>query len=139
MADASPRNVLIVEDEWLIAESLQETLQEAGFVICGPVGRISEAIILIESREVDVAVLDVNLRGEASLPVARALAERSIPFAFMTGYVSSAALGEFKDRPILKKPVDAPKLVSCVKSLVPTAQIHSAVPPEVTPGAPLTD
>jgi CheY-like chemotaxis protein len=93
-------------------------LEEAGFTVCGPAARVSEAVALIEAERVDLAVLDVNLRGETSLAVAQALVERSIPFAFMTGYVGSAVLGEFKTRPILNKPVDAAKLVLCVKSLI---------------------
>jgi DNA-binding response OmpR family regulator len=114
--------VLVVEDEWLIAEVLQDALEEAGVTVCGPAARVSQAIDLIESEAPDAAVLDVNLRGETSFPVARALAERSIPFVFMTGYVSATVLGDFEGRPVLNKPVDGTKLVSCVKSLMPSSK-----------------
>jgi DNA-binding NtrC family response regulator len=118
MPSTKPASVLIVEDEWLIAESLQETLENAGFLILGPVGRVSDALKLIETNGLRAAVLDVSLRGENSFPIARALAERLIPFAFMTGYVSKDILDSFRDRPILNKPVDEDRLIACVTELV---------------------
>lgn len=72
----------------------------------GPVARASEALKLVDAAALDAAVLDVNLRGETSLSVAEALAERSIPFAFMPGYVSSAVPVGFKARPVLNKPIN---------------------------------
>jgi DNA-binding response OmpR family regulator len=118
VVDFKPATVLIVEDEWLIAEMLQEALKDAGFEIRGPAPRVSEALDLIAANGLDAAVLDVSLRGESSFPIARALAERAIPFAFMTGYVNKDFPEEFKDRPVLNKPVDVRKLVSCVQSLL---------------------
>src|SRR5437868_13133424 len=105
--------VLVIEDEWLIAELLQEALVEAGYRVLGPVSRVREGLQLLENSRPDIAVLDVSLRGETSFEVARALAKRSIPFIFMTGYVSNDLLGEFKGRPVLNKPVDDAKLLSC--------------------------
>jgi CheY-like chemotaxis protein len=66
----------------------------------------------------DLALLDVSLRGENSFEIARALAAKSVPFIFMTGYVSNDFPEDFKDRPILNKPVDEAKLVSSVKGIL---------------------
>ena len=118
MADFKPAAVLIVEDEWLIAKVLKETLEGAGFEVRGPAPRVSDALDLIAENGLDAAILDVSLRGESSFPVARALAKRSIPFAFMTGYVNADFLEEFKNRPILSKPFEEGKLVSCVRGLL---------------------
>jgi len=115
--------VLVLEDEWLIAELLQEALVEAGYRVLGPVSRVYEALQLLENSKPVIAVLDVSLRGETSFEVARVLAKRSIPFIFMTGYVSKDLLGEFKGRPVLNKPVDDAKLLSCVATALASCEI----------------
>jgi CheY-like chemotaxis protein len=112
-----PAIVLIVEDEWIIADTFQESLESAGFMILGPVGRVGDALKLIESG-LNAAILDISLHGETSFPIAKVLAQRSIPFAFITGYVTKDILTCFRDRPILNKPVDNRRLVACVTDLV---------------------
>lgn len=84
------RHVLIVEDEYLLADDLSDALSDVGAKVVGPAGSIEQATALILSREpIDVAILDVNLRGEMVFPVADALRQRGIPFAFATGYDST--------------------------------------------------
>jgi CheY-like chemotaxis protein len=79
--------VLLVEDEFLIAEDLASVLSAAGATVVGPAYTVAGALSLIESGDaLDGAVLDVNLKGEAVFPVADALLSRSIPFVFTTGY-----------------------------------------------------
>ena len=123
MSKIDAKAVLVLEDEWLIAELLQETLVEAGYRVLGPVSRVYEALQLLENSKPVIAVLDVSLRGETSFEVARVLAKRSIPFIFMTGYVSKDLLGEFKGRPVLNKPVDDAKLLSCVATALASCEI----------------
>jgi CheY-like chemotaxis protein len=115
--------VLVLVDEWLIAELLQDALVEAGYRVLGPVSRVHEALQLLENSTPNIAVLDVSLRGETSFEVARALAERSIPFVFMTGYVSNDLMGEFRGRPVLNKPVDDAKLLSCIATALASWEI----------------
>ncbi|MFM0052465.1 response regulator [Caballeronia grimmiae] len=81
---------MVVEDDYLVALGLSAVLAEAGAHVVGPVAGPREAVALIEeSREtVDAAVLDVDLNGEKSYPVADALALRDIRFIFATGYGS---------------------------------------------------
>jgi CheY-like chemotaxis protein len=81
------RRILIVEDEYLVAMSLAEALQDAGSIVLGPVPSVDKAITKIESEpHIDGAVVDVNLGGVLAYPVADLLIARKIPFVFTSGY-----------------------------------------------------
>ena len=81
------RRILVVEDEYLIAMSLQDALENAGSVVVGPVPSVDKAIKTIESEpHIDAAVVDVNLGGVLAYPVADMLIARKIPFVFTSGY-----------------------------------------------------
>lgn len=81
------RFILVVEDEYLLADELHAELCDAGAQVLGPVGNLDGAIALVKAEpHIDGAVLDVNLRGEWAYPVADLLAERGVPFIFTTGY-----------------------------------------------------
>jgi CheY-like chemotaxis protein len=81
------RRILVVEDEYLIAMSLQDPLESAGSVVLGPVSSVDKAIETIDSEaHIDAAVLDVNLGGALSYAVADRLIARKIPFVFTSGY-----------------------------------------------------
>jgi CheY-like chemotaxis protein len=81
------RRVLVVEDEYLIATTLQEWLENAGFVVVGPVPSVEKALKLIDSETViNAAVVDVNLGGVFAYAVADRLLARKIPFVFTSGY-----------------------------------------------------
>ena len=82
----SGKRVLIVEDEALIALSLEEMAQDAGGEVVGPASNVDEALSIIENNSIDMALLDFNLGGETSLPIADALRLRGVPFTFLTGY-----------------------------------------------------
>ena len=89
MADSAlrDRRILVVEDEYLIAMSLQDALEEAGSVVVGPVSSVDKALKRIEDEpRLDAAVLDVNLGGVLAFPVADMLIARNIPFVFTSGY-----------------------------------------------------
>lgn len=108
------RRILVVEDDYLLAQVLSDYLEEAEVEVIGPVGSVDEALALVEneSRGFDGAILDVNLHGSKSYPIADALAERSIPFLFATGYGRDALDGRFRDRPRCEKPFDQATLLS---------------------------
>ncbi|MBB5734467.1 CheY-like chemotaxis protein [Xanthomonas arboricola] len=81
------RRILVVEDDYLLAESLNDLLVEAGVCVLGPVGNVPEALTLVTSgQSIDGALLDVNVRGQPVFPVADALLERGVPFSFCSGY-----------------------------------------------------
>lgn len=112
------RNILAVEDEMLVAMMLEDILEDAGCnVIC--VGHLAQAILLARERDIDAAVLDVNLHGERSYPVADSLATRGIPFVFVTGQVDLATL--YPDRPVLAKPYEPDDLLAVLSALIAAA------------------
>ncbi len=101
------RSVLIVEDDFAIADDLQRAFERLGARVVGPVPVLDQALDLIQgNRPVDAAVLDINLRGTLVFPLARILRERGIPFVFATGYDQSVVPVEFRDVTRFEKPVD---------------------------------
>ncbi|WEX76159.1 response regulator [Sinorhizobium numidicum] len=109
--------VLIVEDEWLIAEDHAASLREAGYQVVGPVPSVKTALQAIEKQEIDLALLDIQLRNETSLPVAERLNAKGVPFAFLTGYSDEKLPPDLKDREVIPKPVDAAFLAAAVARL----------------------
>jgi CheY-like chemotaxis protein len=78
--------VLVVEDEPLLAMMVEEYLEEIGCIVVGTASRLEDALEKAHTLMIDVAVLDVNLAGQLSYPVAEELGSRHIPFVFATGY-----------------------------------------------------
>jgi DNA-binding response OmpR family regulator len=77
--------VLVLEDEAVVALMIEELLTESGFVVIGPVASTMAGLAIVEQEIVDCAVLDIKLTDGTSLPVAKALAARGIPFVIATG------------------------------------------------------
>ena len=106
------RRLLVVEDEYMMAEDLRRDLEKAGAQVVGPVPSVADALrVLAGEAALDGAILDVNLRGEKAYPVADALRERGIPFVLATGYEQWALPEAYKDVPRCDKPVDLRHLV----------------------------
>ena len=107
--------VLVVEDLLLVAEVIADGLADRGCEVVGPVARLEPALELAREAPLDGAVLDLNLGGRSSLPIAAALGDRSIPFVFVTGYDAQAALPpEYRAIPCLAKPFRVRNLVKLV-------------------------
>ncbi len=108
MAELVGKRILLLEDEFLVAEMASDMLQELGAKVVGPALRLADGLAMARSEALDAALLDVNIAGERSEPVAAALAERCIPFVFATGYGRQglATTG----RPVLDKPYTRPQL-----------------------------
>ena len=110
MTTASPEGalqnvrVLIVEDEALVTMLLEDMLQDLGCSIAGSASNVAQAVEAAKDLEIDVAILDMNLAGKPSLPVAEALEARGAPFIFATGYGESGVPEHFRNRPTLQKP-----------------------------------
>ena len=97
--------ILLVEDEAMVAMIIEDTLNDLGCEIVGPMPSIAKALAAVKSEDhIDGAFLDVNLRGELVYPVAEALAARSIPFAFVTGYGEKGIDARYRGAPVLTKP-----------------------------------
>ena len=113
------RSVLIVEDNPVLGESMAFALSTFGWHVIGPVASNEEALAVIDSNSADVAVLDVDLGLASSVPCAKALREREIPFVFLTGLESNANLpDEFQNETWLPKPVQPDTLVSTLESVL---------------------
>lgn len=80
------KTILVVEDEPLVAMMVEDMLLELGAQVVGPASTLAQALALAESGDFDAALLDVNLNGERSDPVAALLRGRNIPYVFATGY-----------------------------------------------------
>jgi DNA-binding LytR/AlgR family response regulator len=83
------KRILVLEDEFLIALEASEALEQFGATVVGPAHDIDTALELVRSNSIDGALLDINIRGSLSLPVAAALEEKGVPVVFATGYGDS--------------------------------------------------
>lgn len=109
--DLAPLRVLIVEDDYIIGMSTSATAERLGAteVVLEPT--VAGAIRLVETQTFDLALLDANLRGEFSGPIADALSERGVPFLFLTGYGSrDRELQAFASMAVMTKPVSEERL-----------------------------
>jgi CheY-like chemotaxis protein len=106
MGETTFMRVLIVEDEALVAMLLEDMLADAGHALAFTAGALAEALGYIggHADDFDFAIIDVNLGGQASFPIAEALAAAGKPFAFSTGYGPGSLPPAWRDRPVLSKP-----------------------------------
>lgn len=99
--------VLIAEDNFFLADSLQFALEGLGATVVGPFPTSEQALAALAQGPVDVGILDVDLQGSSSAEVARGLEARGLPFLFMTGFETADLLpAGLRGRPFLHKPVD---------------------------------
>ena len=103
--------MLIVEDELLIAVLLEEDLHSAGFAVIGPFKDLDTAAQGSQQEQIDAAILDINLSGEMSYPLADELLARNIPFMFLTGYGAAHLPERFRRVPRVAKPYDPEILI----------------------------
>jgi DNA-binding response OmpR family regulator len=99
----SGMKILVVEDEPLLAMASADLLADSGYAVAGPASSVKQGMQLIEQDAIDGAILDINLRGEMVFPLADALAERAIPFVYVTGYGKLLRACNH-GRPVLQKP-----------------------------------
>ncbi len=108
--------VLLVEDSYLIAQDLERVLTALGCAVVGPAGTVESACALAAGPGVDAGILDINLHGQSSAPVASLLRKRQKPFFFVTGYGSGAILpDEFRRYRRLLKPIAPMDLVDAMR------------------------
>ncbi len=121
MSESQPlrgRRILVVEDDYLVASAVASLLEEAGASVVGPVGWADDALMLLESEQdqVHAAILDVDLHGQNSYPVADALVQRNIRFVFATGYGEEAVDSRYQHYPRCQKPFDERTLLRVLAS-----------------------
>jgi CheY-like chemotaxis protein len=117
---SSGRVVLVVEDEFLIAMDLELLLQRHGWRVLGPAATVAEALRLLTGERPDVALLDVNLRGELVTPVAEELRVQGVPFVLASAYDNRGLtrVAALADVPNLGKPTDERRLLAVLAQAV---------------------
>ncbi len=112
------KRVLVVEDEALISMLFEDILSDLECEVVGPALNIRQALELAGSADIDAAVLDVNLNGEPSFPVAMLLRTRGVPIVFSSGYGSTGLPPEWQDLPTLPKPFTSDEVAEALSGLI---------------------
>ena len=119
------RRILVVEDEYLIADDLAELIGAAGAEVIGPAASLPKAMRLLEQgAQPDAAVLDINLRGIDVFPLAEQLAKQAVPMIFLTGYGANTIPPQFLNIRRCEKPMEVGNVVSALGELL---NLQSAV------------
>ena len=111
--------VLVVEDEYFLADDLKGALIDHGATIVGPVATVEDARQLAQMASLDFAILDVNLKGEMVFALADDLDDRGIPFIFVTGYDAATIPPKYQERLRLQKPFSERAVIDSVISGLP--------------------
>jgi DNA-binding response OmpR family regulator len=119
-AELAGMRILVVEDNYLVADVLCEGLRECGCEVVGPAPSVAGCEKLIGAEDGDRlhgAVLDVNLGGEFSFPIAARLRELGVPFIFLTGYDDRQVVPtEFQSVRRISKPCDIQQLATIIRA-----------------------
>jgi len=117
--------ILVVEDEYFLAEDIGRALRALDASIVGPVGHLADGMaVLNNDKAISGAVLDVNVHDEKIFPLARELKARNVPFVFTTGYDSNVLEAEFLQVPRWTKPVDASAVALGLAQLITGGEQH---------------
>jgi len=112
------KQILVVEDEALLAELLADNLRDGGYEVVGPALDVATALHLLRTERVNAALLDVNLPGGNVDSIADEMAQRGIPFAFCSGGTLNNVAARHANRPVLEKPFTAPAMLALAERLL---------------------
>lgn len=113
----SGRTILVVEDNYMLAQDNSEALKRAGAKVLGPFSSEEEAGICAQQEAADCAVLDINLGDGPSFILADELRDHGVPFLFVTGYDAEAIPAKYSDVPRLEKPFAENRMIETVRRL----------------------
>ncbi|WP_298873877.1 response regulator [uncultured Bradyrhizobium sp.] len=108
-------SILLVEDEVMIRMMVADMVETLGHQIAAEAGNIDQAMELAQSASFDFAIIDMNLNGIMSFPIADAIASREIPFIFASGYGSTRDFGQQRQALVLQKPFTIENLETAIK------------------------
>jgi DNA-binding NtrC family response regulator len=112
-------------------------LADLGCAVVGPASSVNQALPMIDAEAIDAAVLDVNLNGQMSYPIADALAARGVPFVFSTGYDKDTLRDDYRTFPALQKPIQRSELSDTLAKLLtpkePSVESTTAAIAETSP------
>ena len=111
-------SIFLVEDEALIRMMLADMVEELGHRVVAEAGNIRDGVALAGMAAFDFAILDINIGGYSISPVAEILAERGLPFFFVSGYGAAGRPEAYSDRPVLQKPLLMAKLGEAINSIL---------------------
>lgn len=114
------RRILIVEDRYFVADDLRQLFAKHGAEVVAVVAEVDEAKRVAAADEIDLAVLDVDLRGKDVFDAVNVLEARGTPFIFVTGYRKAHLPERYRDRPIVSKPFSEADLLDRVCSALQT-------------------
>jgi DNA-binding response OmpR family regulator len=112
----SPRNILVVEDEPLIAMMLEDFLESLGHSVSASCESVGDALAEADKGGFDLAILDVNLKGESVWPVAERLRAKNVPFVIATGGHVDPPPPEFANVPVIEKPYTVDRVTPAIEA-----------------------
>lgn len=110
--------VLVVEDEAVVAMLLEDMLMDLGHEVAAAFGRIEQALAAAGTLDLDLAILDVNLNGVFTYPIAEALKARNVPVIFATGYGADGLREDWRSCPVIQKPFQIRDLERAIARIV---------------------
>jgi CRP-like cAMP-binding protein len=120
-SDAASRpRILIVEDNYLIAQEVGDFVRRCGYAVVGTAPSVESGLALLAGETIEGAVLDIDLAGEPSYPICRALADKGLPFLFLSAYSRPHVLipPEFRAAPHITKPFEPSQFEAALRGLV---------------------
>lgn len=126
---ADEQGVLVVEDEPLVSMMLADMLSENGYKVDGPYDKSADALAAAAVNDLYGGILDINLGNDTVYPIAERLAERKIPFVFITGYGQSSVDARFSHVTVLQKPVDPKHVQAALAAMQRRARSTIGAPP----------
>jgi len=112
------QRVLVIEDEYVVAEAIERTLTRVGAIVLGPVPSVDQAMALLDrGGRIDSAVLDINLGEQKVYPVVDRLLARGVRCVFATGNDISDVPSNYKEIARLEKPVEASSIIDALKKI----------------------
>ena len=113
------RRFIIIEDNFPVASGLKYLLESAGCDVAGMAGNIHSALALVADASFDLALLDIDLRGEIVTPIAEAVRQKGKPLVFLTGFGDGELLPpHLRELPRLEKPVDQNELFGVLRQML---------------------
>ena len=117
-SDANRKSILIVEDEALVAMGLESMVEDLGYDVFGTCSSVTDGLTVLERGTPNLAIVDLNLAGHSSRPIAEELSARGVPIIFATGYAEIGDLPEnLAKAPRLLKPISEEALVRSIAAL----------------------
>lgn len=121
MGDGPTCRVLFVEDEAIVSMLIEDMLLDLGVEVVGPVSKMPEALVLAQEADIEAAVLDINIGGQLTYPVADILQSRGIPVIFATGYGATALPERYRGTPTIHKPFDQQHFANVMRAILSDA------------------